>query len=161
MSDDPGDEDGTMPPHARPHWATLAADAPGLAAQVRARFAAHPHHVLGTLRAGGAPRLSGTEVHIGDRAVSLGMMPGSRKLADVRRDPRVEIHSAPLEHDLAEGDAKLTGRLVEVEPDEPDHPDAAAFELAIELVSLVRVEHNELVITTWTSGHGASETRRR
>lgn len=149
-----------MPPHAHPDWATIAADAPELAAQVRARFAAHPHHVLGTLRASGAPRLSGTEVHIADRAVSLGMMSGSRKLADVRRDPRVQIHSAPLEHDLSEGDAKLAGRLVEIDRDESEPPDAA-FELAIELVSLVRVEHDELVITTWAAGHGASETRRR
>lgn len=150
-----------MPPHAHPDWPTVAADAPELAVRVRARFAAHPHHVLGTLRASGAPRLSGTEVHITDRAVSLGMMPGSRKLADVRRDPRVEIHSAPLEHDLPEGDAKLAGRLVEIDRDEPEHPGAAAFELAIELVSLVRVEHDELVIATWAPGHGASETRRR
>lgn len=150
-----------MPRDAHADWAAVTADAPGLAAQIRARFAAHPHHVLGTLRATGAPRLNGTEVHIGDRAVSLGMMPGSRKLADVRRDPRVEIHSAPLEHDLSAGDAKLTGRLVEIDRDEPAHPDAAAFELAIELVSLVRVEHDELVITTWDPGHGVSETRRR
>lgn len=150
-----------MQPHAHSHWAAVAADAPRLAAQVRARFAAHPHHVLGTLRASGAPRLSGTEVHIDDRTVSLGMMSGSRKLADARRDPRVEIHSAPLEHDLSEGDAKLAGHLVEIDRDEPEDPDAAAFELAIELVSLVRVEHDELVITTWDPVRGPSETRRR
>jgi hypothetical protein len=35
------------------------------------------------------------------------------QLCDVRRDPRVELHSAPLEDDLSTGDAKLTGALIE------------------------------------------------
>lgn len=139
-------------------WATVVSEAPRLAAAVRARFEAHPHHVLGTLRSGGAPRLSGTEVRIDDRAVSLGMMPGSRKLADVRRDPRVEIHSAPLEEELAAGDAKLAGRLIEQEEGAGDA--GAFFELAVDLVSLVRVADDELVLVTWRPGRGVHETRR-
>lgn len=148
-------------PHETVTWAAFAADAPELAERVRARFASNLHHVVGTVRPSGAPRLSGTEVDIGDAAVSLGMMPGSRKLADVRRDPRVEIHSAPLETDLSAGDAKLSGRLVEVERDEPEHPDAGFFELDIELVSLVRVEADALLLTTWRPGRGVREVRRR
>lgn len=152
---------GAAPRDAQAAWAAFVADEPALAERVRARFAANLHHVLGTVRPDGAPRLSGTEVQIGDAAATLGMMAGSRKLADVRRDSRVEIHSAPLEEDLADGDAKLAGRLVEAGDDEPNHEGAGSFELLLGLVSLVRVEADELVLTTWRPDRGVHETRRR
>lgn len=152
-------------PAARPDpgatWAAFAVAAPELATRVRARFAANRHHVVGTLRRDGAPRLSGTEVQIDDRAVALGMMGGSRKLADVRRDPRVEIHSAPVEDDLANGDAKLAGRLVALERAEAAHPGAGFFELLLDLVSVVRVDRDELLLTTWRPGLAVREIRRR
>ena len=151
-----------MPP-SRPAapWSTFLADAPALAAAVRARFDANLHHVLGTLRPDGAPRLSGTELRFEDGQVTLGMMPGSRKLSDVHADPRVELHSAPLEEDLAEGDAKLSGHLVEIVRSEPGHEGAGFFRLELALVSLVRVADDELVLQTWRPGRGTAETRRR
>ena len=142
-------------------WEVFTTDAPELARRVRARFTSNLHHVIGTLRPNGAPRLSGTEVDIGPDGVRIGMMAGSRKLADVRRDPRVEVHSAPLEENLAEGDAKLAGRLVEVDSGEPEHAGAGRFELVLELVSLVRVDGDELVFATWQPGRGERQTRRR
>lgn len=138
-------------------WGRFSADAPDLAHAARARFAANLHHVLGTIRRDGAPRLSGTEVAIDDARLSVGMMPGSRKLEDVRRDPRVEIHSAPLEEDLSGGDVKVAGRLEEV-LDEPGP--GVTFTLLLELVSLARVGGNELVITIWRPGRGIEEVRR-
>ena len=141
-------------------WAAVTAEAPAFAERVRARFVANLHHVIGTVRTDGSPRLSGTEVAIGPNEVTLGMMPGSRKLADVRRDPRVEIHSAPLEADLAHGDAKLTGWLLETtEP--PTAPSVAgSFALRITRVSLVRVADDQLVFTTWDPLRGQQEQRR-
>lgn len=150
----------TTHPHPTASWSDLVAEAPELAAAVRARFEANRHHVLGTLRPDGAPRLSGTEVELDGDQMTLGMMPGSRKLADVRRDPRVELHSAPLEEDLARGDAKLSGHLVEVERNEPEHPGAGFFRVEIALASLVRVEDQQLVLTTWRPGRGNTEVRR-
>ncbi len=141
-------------------WGTFVEAAPELAGRIRARFAANLHHVIGTVRPGGAPRLSGTEVRIGDDQVTVGMMPGSRKLDDVRRDPRVELHSAPLEEDLAEGDAKLAGRLVPMDGPAGGVP-GSHFRLAIELASLVRVEGDELVIVTWRPGDRVRTVRRR
>lgn len=73
-----------------PSSASFDSETPGLAAHDRARFARQRHHVLGTLRPDGAPQLSGTRVRIDDQAVVLGTMPRSAKLADVRRDPRIE-----------------------------------------------------------------------
>lgn len=93
----------TEGPHAT--WEQLKRQAPELASDIRGRFAANLHHILGTIRADGSPRLSGTEVRIASGELTLGMMPQSRKLSDVRRDPPVEIHCAPLEEDLARGDA--------------------------------------------------------
>jgi hypothetical protein len=97
------------------NWSDLTSEAPELAAAVRGRFDAHLHHVLATLRPGGAPRLSGIEVRIGDGEVWLGMMPDSAKSRDLRRDPRLSLHSAPVETDLRDGDAVLDGLAVEIE----------------------------------------------
>ena len=142
-------------------WAAFADDVPEFAERVRERFAANLHHIIGTVRTDGSPRLSGTEIDIGTTAITLGMMPGSRKLEDVRRDPRVEVHSAPLEDDLAHGDAKLTGRLLERTQPPAGHPDASSFELLLERVSLVRVADDQLVLTTWDPVRGQREQRRR
>lgn len=141
-------------------WADLVEDSPELAERIAARFSANLHHVLGTLREDGAPRLSGIEVTIGDGRVTVGMMPGSRKLADVRRDPRVELHSAPLEEDLAHGDAKLGGVLVAV-PEPDGGVPGSYFELRILLASLVRVDGDELTFTVWRPERGSRTIRRR
>ena len=97
-----------------PSWSEVERAAPELAAAVRGRFDAHRHKVLGTLRADGSPRLSGIEVTFRDGEMWLGMMPGSRKASDLRADPRLAVHSATADPDLADGDARITGRAVEV-----------------------------------------------
>ncbi len=140
------------------NWQRLQQDHPDLAGVVRARFAANRHHVLGTLRRNGAPRLSGTEVEIDDRGIRLGMMPDSAKLADVLRDPRVEIHSAPLEEDLAVGDVKLTGVLRHL-GDVADQP-GSAFELDLTSVVHVTVTGDRLRITSWGPDRGLSVIER-
>lgn len=139
-----------------PSWAAFVRDQPELAERIRERFAANLHHVLATIRPDGSPRVSGTEVSIGDEHVTIGMMPGSAKLADVRRDPRVEVHSAPLEDDLVAGDARLGGVLLETTVEHA----GAAFHLLIARAVLVRVEGDELVVTSWRSDLGPSEVRR-
>lgn len=141
-------------------WAEFAADAPDLAASVRARFEANLHHVIGTLRANGAPRLSGTEIHVEGDELTLGMMVDSLKLADVLRDPRVEIHCAPLVSgdgsDLC--DVKVSGALVARGP--TTGPDGSAFSVDIRGVSRVQVRDNQLVLDTWRPGRGLRQVRR-
>ena len=66
---------------------------------MRARFDAHRHKILGTLRADGSPRLSGIETTFKDGELWLGMMPGSRKVQDLQRDPRLALHSPPVDPD--------------------------------------------------------------
>ena len=101
-------------------WKEIEAEAPELAGRVRAAFDAHRHKLLATLRQDGSPRISGIEATFTDGELWLGMMPGSRKALDLRRDPRLALHSAsldPPDDDPAgwPGDAKLAGRAVEVE----------------------------------------------
>jgi hypothetical protein len=140
-------------------WHRFAEEAPALAVQVRSRLEAHRHHVLGTIRPDGAPRLSGSEAHVVDGELTIGMMAGSRKLADVSRDPRVELHTAPIEPDLAEGDAKLWG--VAIAAASLAEPAGTMFRIELAGASLVRVEGDELVLSTWRPGAGAQQIRRR
>jgi len=100
--------------------------------------------------------------------VTLGMMPGSTKLLDVRRDPRVALHSPTLEPPKDDpssgpGDAKMGGSLVEITPpvDNP-YEGAGFFKLDITEVVLTYVgtPADHLVIESWHPERG-SERRTR
>src|SRR4029079_5119677 len=102
-------------------WAEFEREAPALGAAVHARLTATLHSILGTVRADGAPRLTGLEVHFGEGELWLAMMPDSRKADDLRRDPRFALHSAP-DVELVDGDAKISGVATGV----GEHDDAYA-----------------------------------
>jgi nitroimidazol reductase NimA-like FMN-containing flavoprotein (pyridoxamine 5'-phosphate oxidase superfamily) len=99
-------------------WREVTAAAPDLAAEVRNRFDATGMGLLATLRKDGSPRISGIEPFFTDDELWLGSMPGARKEADLRRDPRLALHSASADKEVQDGDAKVTGRAVPVEDDE-------------------------------------------
>jgi hypothetical protein len=146
-------------------WHELAQDAPEFADRVRSRFEAGTNKTLATLRRDGSPRISASELSFADGQVSLGMMPDSLKLADVRRDRRVAVHSPTLEppEDPGSwlGDAKLAGVLVEAEPPDDQHPGAAFFRLDVTEAVLTYVTSSEpdgpvdlLVVESWHPGIG-------
>lgn len=139
-------------------WADFEADDSELAAAIGRRFEANCHHVIATIRSDGAPRVSGTEVQFEDGQVVVGMMGGSLKHSDARRDPRVELHCAPIDTELADGDAKLAGELLEMGP--IGEPPGTVFPLRITRASLVRVVGKDLVLRTWGPGAGSREIRR-
>jgi hypothetical protein len=62
-----------------------------------------------TIRADGTPRLSPVEPFVLDGDLWLSMMLGSRKAADLVRDPRVLVHSIVTNRDGEEGEVKLRG----------------------------------------------------
>ncbi|MDQ1709449.1 MAG: hypothetical protein QOG49_834 [Frankiaceae bacterium] len=98
-------------------WTEFAAAAPDVATYVTERFAAGKHKTMATLRADGSPRISGTEITIERGDLWIAGLPQSRKLADLRRDARVAIHSAspdPAADGSWPGDAKVSGLAVEV-----------------------------------------------
>ena len=160
-------------------WSDVEAAVPELAAAVRAAFDAHRHKVLGTLRANGAPRLSGSEVTFRDGDVWLGMMHRSLKALDLQRDPRLELHSAPVDVELKLGDARLAGRAVEItdpgmlrsfsavsaeEHDGVEPPSAFhLFRVDIGEMTLLRIGDpaDHLVIESWSPAAGYRRTERR
>jgi len=149
-------------------WARFTAEAPALAARVQERFGSRKHKTLATLRKDGSPRISGIEVEFADGEIFLGMMPGSRKLHDLERDPRLALHS-PSEDPPPDdprgwpGEAKIAGRAVEV--DFPDSPVAGGRRWRIEIREAVLTRLNDagdqLVVESWHPEKGVMRLERR
>ncbi|WP_051831534.1 pyridoxamine 5'-phosphate oxidase family protein [Streptomyces violens] len=151
-------------------WSEFSAAEPALAGWVERRFGAYRHHVLATLRADGSPRLSGLEADFRGGELWLGMMPGSRKALDLRRDPRFALHANPGAGDgMADGDVRIAGRAMEVT--EADvlarYADEAGAPLPFhlfraELTEVVRtyVEDPHIVLVTWRPGRAVRTVRR-
>lgn len=141
-------------------WQEIEKDAPEFAERVRERFAAGIHKTMATLRKDGSPRISGTEIEFADGEVTFGTMGGSRKLQDLRRDPRIAVHSPTIDPPSEGqwlGDAKLAGRVVEIPAPEKDaQPGAAYFRIDITEVTLTYVgtPADQLVIESWREGTG-------
>lgn len=153
-------------------WHEFEKQAPALAATVRGLLDAHKHKTLATIRKDGSPRISGTEVDFKDGELWLGSMPGAMKAFDLRRDPRMALHASPTTPDEAnpsqwEGDAKLSGRALEV----TDPEVLARFEMPGEGPHLFRVDVTEavwtrvegdlLVIDMWHEGRGVQQVKRK
>ena len=147
-------------------WAEVERDEPAFAERVRRRFGVGINKTIATLRKDGSPRISATELEFESGELTLGMMGGSLKLLDVRRDPRVAIHSpsidAPADDPAWPGDAKVAGRLVEVHRQEAQHPGAGFFRLDLAEVVLTSVDEaaGMLVIESWHPGRGLERRRR-
>jgi Pyridoxamine 5'-phosphate oxidase len=127
-------------------WAQFASAEPALASRVKERFAIRKHKTLATLRKDGSPRISGIEVEIASGELFLGMMPDSRKLRDLERDPRLAIHSPtddPPEGNPRgwPGEAKLAGYALEVE--HPDSPVAGGRRFRIDITEAAVTHLNE------------------
>lgn len=95
-------------------WIEVTAEVPDLAARAQARFEATGLALVATLRRDGSPRISGVEPFFGLGELWLGMMPGSRKAADLLRDGRCALHAATIDKEVAKGDAKLSGAAIDV-----------------------------------------------
>lgn len=158
-------------------WDDVATEAPDLAAFVRGRIEVHGLALLATLRADGAPRISGVEPLFHDGELWFGMMPGSRKGADLRRDPRFALHGATVDKDVKEGDVKLSGRARLVTDDDAKtaflaafaahtgySPPPGEFDLFVADVTdltSIRPATDHLVIETWVEGRGTERIERR
>jgi Pyridoxamine 5'-phosphate oxidase len=162
-------------------WNEVRRAAPELAAAVQRRFDAHKHKTLATLRADGSPRISGIEASFSDGELWLGMMPDSRKARDLQRDPRFALHSATADPEMTDGDAKISGRALEI-TDQPTidafvaaHPDetGAGDDASPPSFHLFRTDIGEIVLTTigdpadhlvietWRERRGVTRVERR
>lgn len=119
-------------------WAEFAADAPELAARVRAAFAVRKHATMATIRADGGPRISGTEVEFSDDGVFIGTGEGARKTLDLMRDPRIALHSPtrdPATDGSWVGEGKIAGVVARAPV--PDSYPPGAVRYRIDLTSAV------------------------
>jgi hypothetical protein len=154
-------------------FSDVEAEQPEFAVRVRACFDAHRHKILATLRADGAPRVSGIESTFAAGELWLAGMTRSVKFADLRRDPRLALHSGSDEPDTFTADAKVSGRAVEVTDaaeraafgeatGNPADGDYELFRIDVDQVVLTAIapEKDALVISSWRPGRGLTEVRR-
>ena len=148
-------------------WAEFALAEPALANRVQQRFDIRKHKTLATLRKDGSPRISGIEVEFADGELFIGMMPGSRKLNDLERDPRLALHSptddpSPGDPRGWPGEAKLAGFALEV--DFTNSPVEGGRRFRVDITEAVLTQLNaagdQLVIESWHPGEGLQRLER-
>ena len=147
-------------------WGDVERADPDFAQRVRQLFDAHRHKTIATLRADGAPRISGIEVTFDGGELTFGSMPDARKGADLRRDPRFALHSPtvdPVEGSEASwpGEAKIAGRAIAAGA-VSDGPDGDLFRADITEVVHTHLDEKAtvLVIEWWTPRHGLRRVER-
>jgi hypothetical protein len=156
---------------------------PDLADRVRAVLSSTTNAVLGTIRRDGSPRLSGADAYFHDGQLRIWSMPQARKGEDLRRDPRLAVHSIPWDSrrlrdgaaDVGAADAKVDGRAVQVtdageqtsfrewlqaERGAQPPDDWDLFNIDVDAVTAVFVDDGQLVIDRWSTGEGRRTTRR-
>jgi len=147
-------------------WSELLAAEPDFAAGVRARLDAHVHKTIATIRADGAPRISGIETFWAADDLWIGSMPNAVKARDLQRDPRYALHSGSDDPPDWHGDCKLSGVAVEwTDPDrrlelfrtrgeDPPSPESHLFQLVIHEAALVSLNdaRDRLIVQSWRAG---------
>ena len=145
-------------------WKDVEQAEPEFAARVRQLFDGGRHKTIATLRADGSPRISGIECEFADGDLTFGSMPGARKGADLRRDPRFALHG-PVYHPVTgeeakwPGEAKIAGRAILATPaTETPGGDAQADSFTADISEIVITRLNPeatlLVVQSWTPQRG-------
>lgn len=157
-------------------WAEVVEDEAEFADEVRKAFDAYTHKTLATLRKDGSPRISGSECKFVDGDLWFGSMPDAMKARDLRRDPRFAMHAGTGDASGADwrGDAKLSGRVVEVtDPEEVaailaawgEVPEGPSHLFRADITEVVMTSLNEaadgLVIRLWAEGRGLRTFERK
>ena len=147
-------------------WKDVEQAEPGFAARVRRLFEAGRHKTIATLRADGSPRISGIECEFADGQLRFGSMPGSRKGADLRRDPRFALHGPVFHPEQGKeagwpGEAKIAGRAVLAGPaGDGTAGDLFVADIAEVVITRLNPEATLLVIESWTPQQGLRVTER-
>lgn len=147
-------------------WRDVEQAEPEFADRVRTLFEARRHKTIATVRADGAPRISGIEAVFEGGELVFGSMPHARKGADLRRDPRFALHSAtidPVEGSEAQwpGEAKISGVAIAAGPI-TDGPAGDRFhaDIADVVHTHLNPEATMLVVEWWTPAHGLRRIER-
>jgi hypothetical protein len=97
-------------------WQEFAEAAPRIAEIFTRRHTATGNLcMLGTLRPDGFPRVSPMEPRFFEGELWIGGMPGTAKFRDLVRDPRFTLHTATVDTQVTDGDAKVWGFVEDVQ----------------------------------------------
>ncbi|MGO4616872.1 pyridoxamine 5'-phosphate oxidase family protein [Nocardia sp. 2YAB30] len=159
-------------------WSAFVEEAPRVAEIFTRRHrAAGNLCMLGTLRSDGFPRISPIEPSVFEGMLVIAGMPGTTKFRDLARDPRFCLHTATVDTNVSDGDAKLFGTVVDL-PDKDVHArfaqklfDDSGFDIrgqefdhfyVADLIgaSTVEVVDNHLDVTIWKPGEGERVVRK-
>jgi hypothetical protein len=159
-------------------WTDFADAAPRIAEVFTRRHAATGNLcMLATLRPDGFPRISPMEPRFLEGDLWLVGMPDTAKFADLHADPRFALHTATVDTQVGDGDAKIWGRVEDV-PDKALHQrfaEAVYEEIGLDLrgqefgyfyradvvgAASVAVGDGHLDITTWREGGAEKVTRK-
>jgi hypothetical protein len=159
-------------------WQEFTESAPAIAAVFTRRHAATGNLcLLATLRSDGFPRISPLEPRMFEGELWLVGMPGTTKFQDLLRDPRFCLHTATVDTQVSDGDAKLWGNAEDVH-DEALHQrfatdlfDQTGFDLRgqqfdhffradLTSASAVEVTDGHLDITIWHPGEAERVVRK-
>ncbi len=160
-------------------WHELEEAEPELAARVQRLFDAGRHKTIATIRADGAPRISGIECEFVDGELRFGSMSGARKGADLERDPRFALHGPTFHPEEGKerewpGEAKIAGLAIPAGPvsskereddasgGSDEQPDGQLFVADIREVVVTGLdpEATKLVIESWTPERGRRRIER-
>ena len=159
-------------------WDQFASAAPRIAEVFSHRHrAAGSLCFLGTLRPDGFPRISPMEPRFFEGQLWIGGMPGTAKFGDLVRDPRFSLHTATIDPEVKDGDAKVWGVVEDVQDDSLHQRYAEAlfeetgFDLrgrkfehffAAQVVGAAAVEVSDghLDITVWKEGEAQRVVRK-
>jgi len=139
-------------------WREFEAAESEFAQRVRQLFDARRHKTMATLRADGSPRISGIETKFDDGELTFGSMPDARKGADLKRDPRLALHSGtvdPVDGEEAKwpGEAKISGRAV-------DTGEGFRVDVAEVVHTHLNAAATLLVVEWWTPSAGLRKVER-
>lgn len=159
-------------------WEEFIALAPRVAEIFERRHAATGGLcMLGTLRPDGFPRLSPMEPRFFEGQLWIGGMPGTAKFRDLVRDPRFALHTATVDTEVKDGDAKVWG-IVEDVMDRGLHQRYAEalfeetgfdlrgqtfdhfFQAHLQGAAAVEVSEGHLDITVWNEDSGERIVRK-
>ncbi|MBE0609741.1 MAG: pyridoxamine 5'-phosphate oxidase family protein [Dehalococcoidia bacterium] len=151
-----------------PAWRVIEEAEPEFAARVRRLFDAGRHKTIATLRADGAPRISGIECEFVDGDLRFGSMIGARKGADLKRDPRFALHGPTFHPEEGKerdwpGEAKIAGRATLLATDQAEgKPAGETFvaDITEVVITGLNAEATRLVVEWWTPGRGLKRIER-
>ena len=143
-------------------WTDFEQAAPELAGLGRERVERYGFMLLGTVRRDGTARISAVEVCLVKGHLAMSFIHGSRKERDVRRDPRILLHSPMLNAEDPNDEFKLRGRVVAIEDAElraaaavwNPPPELDPFTVDIESAAFLAWSQGEMQMIHWSRAHG-------